>query len=239
MDEAFDLANYLPMSFKATNEQDYISFLWGVFEENYNRDKYHFAFIAYHMLMMSFVYYTIWKVRKTRPNNFEISLIGFSKDDQATLLSGTSPFIFSKIHERSIFNLLKLIECNDSNIGSYRKLVDDRNYAAHANGNIYFQTQHEMDTKINTVLKAVKEIQIHSKSTIISCYENFLRANDDQRKWEYMLVDDQIHEVLIRSNYISKKDIEICTNADISHLQYNKTVRTLHEALRTVSNEVV
>ena len=35
MDEAFDLADYLPMFFKNPGEQEYISFLWEEFQGNY------------------------------------------------------------------------------------------------------------------------------------------------------------------------------------------------------------
>ena len=46
MDEALELADYLPVSFKTPSEQDYISFLWETFQENYNGDKYQFAFLC-------------------------------------------------------------------------------------------------------------------------------------------------------------------------------------------------
>lgn len=34
MEEAADLGNYLPLSFKTQEEQEYITFLWDVFETN-------------------------------------------------------------------------------------------------------------------------------------------------------------------------------------------------------------
>lgn len=55
MEEAAELTNYLPLSFKTPKEQEYIAFLWDAFETNYTHGKYQFAFIAYHMLTMSFV----------------------------------------------------------------------------------------------------------------------------------------------------------------------------------------
>ena len=62
MDEALDLSDYLPVSFKTPSEEEYISFLWETFEVNYDSGKYQFAFLAYHMLMMSFVYFNIWQI---------------------------------------------------------------------------------------------------------------------------------------------------------------------------------
>ena len=46
MEEAAELANYLPLSFKTPKEQDYIEFLWDAFETNtthggFNRSAQH------------------------------------------------------------------------------------------------------------------------------------------------------------------------------------------------------
>ena len=48
MEEAAELGNYLPLSFKSPKEQEYIAFLWDAFETNYTHGKYQFAFLAYH-----------------------------------------------------------------------------------------------------------------------------------------------------------------------------------------------
>jgi hypothetical protein len=76
MEEAAELANYLPLSFKSEKEQEYIRFLWDAFESNYQNDKFQFAFLAYHMLTMSFVYFNIWQIKQTLPRDFENGLIG-------------------------------------------------------------------------------------------------------------------------------------------------------------------
>lgn len=39
MEEAADLGNYLPLSFKSPKEQEYIEFLWDAFEQNYMHRK--------------------------------------------------------------------------------------------------------------------------------------------------------------------------------------------------------
>ena len=77
----------------APNEQEYVTFLWDAFETNYTHGKYQFAFLAYHMLTMSFVYFNLWQIKKTEPKNFEMSLIGFGKDVEKNLIASTSPFI--------------------------------------------------------------------------------------------------------------------------------------------------
>ena len=232
MDDALDLAEYLPDFFKTPTEQEYMAFLWATFEENYNKARYQFAFLAYHMLMMSFVYFKIWQIRESCPEDFEKGLIGFSRDDDRKALRDASPFTFSKVNERSILQLFKLIGCEESNIGNYKKLVDDRNDTAHANGNIYFRTQSAMDAKIRQVLQAVEEIQFHSEPVISRYYQEFAIQSHNLDEREYPDIEDQIREILIRGNYMSRKDIELCVSFDSASLPHDNK-RTI-EALQAI-----
>src|SRR5438477_346988 len=102
MEEAFELENYLPLSYKSEAERDYIAFLWDAFRTNYEHEKYQFAFLAYHMLTMSFVYFNIWQIRQNRPKDFAKATYGFTKDNEDTLMAATSPFAFSKIGESAV-----------------------------------------------------------------------------------------------------------------------------------------
>src|SRR5277367_5499708 len=208
MQDAAELANYLPLSFKTATEQEYIEFLWDAFETNHTHGKYQFAFLAYHMLTMSFIYFNIWRIKHTKPRDFAMAVIGFGKDIEKSLLEATSPFVFSAVNERSILRLLKLIACDNGKIGAYAKLVDDRNESAHPNGNIFYSTETALDVKITEILRVVKEIQTHSKPVIEHCYQEFLVQNCEPDEREYPDGADQIREVLIHGNYLSQKDIE-------------------------------
>lgn len=234
MEEAAELANYLPLSFKTESEQEYIRFLWEAFESNYENEKYQFAFLAYHMLTMSFVYFNIWQIKQNEPKDFAKGLIGFSKDIEKDLLGASSPFVFSTVNERSILRLLKLIECDNSKIGSYAKLVDDRNASAHPNGNIFYSEPSALDRKITETLRVVAEIQTHSQNVIKHCYQNFLLESYDADDREYADATDQIREVLIHQHYLSQKDIEICLAFDLVALAERPeidSILSLHEAL--------
>ena len=233
MEEAAELGNYLPLSFKSPKEQEYIAFLWDAFETNYTHDKYQFAFLAYHMLTMSCVYFNIWQIKQTRPGDFEKGLIGFARDEKA-LLEATSPFVFSTVNERTILRFLKLIACDNGKIGTYAKLVDDRNESAHPNGNIFYSTQAALDAKITEILRVVDEIQTHSRPVIEHCYREFLVQNHDPEEREYPDATDQIREVLIHGHYLSQKDIEICLGYDLAILGDavpRDLARELHETL--------
>jgi hypothetical protein len=235
MEEAAELDNYLPLSFKTRSEQDYITFLWDAFKTNYVYGKYQFAFLAYHMLTMSFIYFNIWQIKQARPDDFAKGLIGFARDEN-NLLTATSPFVFSSVNERTILRFLKLIACDNAKIGTYAKLVDDRNDTAHPNGNIFFSTQAALDVKITEILRVVDEIQTHSKPIIEHAYREFLLQNHDPEYREYPDAADQIHEVLIHENYLSQKDIEICLGFDFAGIaDYPEidSIRKLHEVLKS------
>lgn len=234
MEEAAELGNYLPLSFKSPKEQEYIDFLWDAFQTNYTHGKYQFAFLAYHMLAMSFVYFNIWQIRQTEPKDFAMGLIGFGRDIEKSLLEASSPFVFSTVNERTILRLLKLIACDNGKIGTYAKLVDDRNDTAHPNGNIFFSTQAALDAKISEILRVVDEIQTHSKPVIERCYREFLLRSYDTDEREYHDPTDQIREVLIHGNYLSQKDVDICLGFDLETLADNVgmvSIRELHHAL--------
>jgi len=243
MEEALELANYLPLSFKTRSEEDYIRFLWEAFESNYENGKYQFAFLAYHMLTMSFVYFNIWQIKQSVPGDFEKGLIGFGKDIEKGLLTATSPFSFSVVPERTMLRFLKLIACDNGKIGTYAKLVDDRNESAHPNGNIFFSTPAAFDTKIREILRVVDEIQIHSVPTIQRCYARFLEESNNPDDREYSEDADQIREILIHAHYLSQKDIEICAAFDWQaheHLEMHPNfpgIESLHQTLRATYTE--
>jgi hypothetical protein len=218
MEEAILILDYLPLSFKTDTEQEYITFLWDTFNSNYESGKYQFAFLAYHMLTMSFVYFNLWQIKQSDPINFAKGLIGFDRNVEKNLLDAATPFDFSTVKERSVLRLLKLIECDSSQIGKYAKLVDDRNDSAHPNGHIYYSTAEALEIKVLDILRSVREIQAHSHTNIVRSYKEFLVDSLDVDEREYLADEDQIREVFIHKNYISLEDLRICAGADLTLL---------------------
>jgi len=235
MDDALELEQYLPASFKSPKEQEYLQFLWESFETNYTHGKYQFAFLAYHMLTMSFVYFNIWQIRQAAPKDFQNALIGFGKDIEKNLLVATSPFAFSTVNERTMLRFLKLIQCDNGKIGTYAKLVDERNETAHSNGNIFFSTQEALDRKITEILRIVAEIQEHSRDIILNGYRTFLLESADSEEREYPDPGDQVRETLVHGSYFSAKDIAFCADFDVAdefgtHQHFDE-IEVLHSLL--------
>lgn len=186
------------------------------------------------MLVMSFVYFNIWQIRLIRPGPFETAMVGFNKEVEKDLMNATSPFVFSAVNERSVLRFLKLIQCDNAKIGTYVKLVDERNNTAHANGNIFFNSEDELDRKVRDVLRTVQEIQRHSSLAIGEGYKAFLLTSQDPEGREYTDEAQQIEEVLVKEFYMSASDIAFCRDYDISGLADEPgfpAIQALHQKL--------
>lgn len=233
MEEFYQLMEYFPASFKNEKDGEYIAYLRDSFEQNYQNGKYQFAILACHMLYMSFIYFSVWQIKNSRPVDFGKSLIGFSKDDEKSLLTASSPFAFWTINEARIFRFLKLVGCENEAVGKFSKLVQQRNEIAHSNGNIFYSDSASADQKLGEVLVQVDAIQQCMTSVIHDCLRRFLLDSWDEDKREYYETTDQIREVLIHPNYFSRKDIEACLTFDIEIFSGHENFLALKEIFDT------
>lgn len=218
MEEFYQIMRYLPASYKSTQDQDYIAYLRDSFEQNYQNGKYQFALLACHMLYMSFVYFSVWQIKNSRPDDFAKSLIGFSKDDEKELLDASNPFTFWKINEARIFRFLKLVGCENDSIGKFAKLVDKRNDIAHPNGIIHCADQRTADLRLSEILSKMDDIQKRMIPVIHNCLHEFLLNSYNSEAREYQDPTDQIREILVHANYFSEEDLNNCHSYDISAL---------------------
>jgi len=224
MEEALPILEYLPVSFQRQQDADYIHFLWNAFEANYQNEKYQFAVLACHMLFMSYVYFSIWQIRKShgdKYNQASIFMAGRNLSEH-DLINLSSPFSLSKINERTIFRILRLIACEPADLVPFQRLVNDRNEIAHSNGNIFYNDPKSADDKITEILECMNRVQNHMKPVLYECISRFLIESWDMEEREYADDIDQIREELIHAHYLSQKDIETCLQFDIETLASNE-----------------
>ena len=235
MDDALKLIDYLPLSFRIESEEEYIKFLWDTFESNYNSEKFEFASLAYHLLYMSFISFSIWQIRVARKSEFKHALIGFQAESENKLLNAATPFMFyEQLKESQIFRFLKIIGCSNEQVGEFSKFVKRRNKIAHPSGWVFFNDQIIIDTEITEMLKEVNNIQIQMKPIILDVYKCFLENSADLDEREYADANDQIREVLIHQHYLSQKDIEMCFDFDITTVpmqEHSESIHELHSSL--------
>ncbi|WP_394757100.1 hypothetical protein [Rhodoferax sp.] len=214
MEEAQPILEYLPNSFKEPGEKEYIEFLWDAFAANYEIGKYQMALLPYHMLYMSYVYFSIWQIKLMRPKDFSHAAI-FQKNEKQ-VMAATSPFTFYRVAEGEVFKFLRIIGCDEEQTAPFSGLVAERNKLAHANGMIVCANQASADAKIAEILKQVRAIQSHMTPVLYQCLQVFLLdSSTPGEEREYEDPADQIRELLVRKNYFSLKDIEGCMTFDV------------------------
>lgn len=235
MDEALELGTYLPQSFANANEQTYLDFLWSAFQTNYEAERYEFASLAFHLLYMSFVSFSIWQIRLARPEPFAMAMVGFRKEDEGDLMDCESPFKFyDRLKESQIFRFLKLIGCTNQQVGEFAKFVKRRNKIAHPTGTVFFNDQATINAEISEMMREVRNIDLHMKPVITDLYRRFLRDSSNPDEREYTDPVDEVRANLIHANYMSEADMRICSEVDIQSLSEAETfveMQLLHGAL--------
>lgn len=220
MDEALELSHYLPQSLANANEQTYINFLWSAFRTNYEDKRYEFASLAFHLLYMSFVSFSIWQIRLARPEQFVMAMVGFRSEDEGKLLQCDSPFKFyEKLKESQIFRFLKLIGCDNEQVGEFAKFVKRRNKIAHPTGTVFFNDQAAIDQEISEMMREVCNIEAHMQPVIRQLYERFLRDSADPEEREYAGLEDEVTANFVHKNYMSSADVAFCRTFDIERLR--------------------
>ncbi len=235
MDEALELGTYLPQSFANNSEQAYLDFLWSAFQTNYESERFEFASLAFHLLYMSFVSFSIWQIRLARPDQFSMAMVGFRSEDEGKLMGYDNPFKFyEKLKEAQIFRFLKLIGCTNEQVGEFAKFVKRRNKIAHPTGTVFFNDRAAIDAEIADMMKEVRNIEMHMEPVILELYRRFLRSSSDVEERQYTDPADEIAANLVHANYMSSADIAICSGFDVSALAgeaHYDEIQVLHAKL--------
>ena len=220
MEEALELGEYLPQSFAAAGEQAYLDFLWSAFQTNYEAERFEFASLAFHLLYMSFVSFSIWQIRLARPEPFRMAMVGFRSDDEGKLMECATPFKFyDKLKEAQIFRFLKLIGCDNQQIGEFAKFVKRRNKIAHPSGTVFFNDHVAIDAEIAEMMTEVSNIEAHMQPVILELYLAFLEGDSsDPDLRQYPDYADEVRVNLVHANYMSEADISFCRSFDLAEL---------------------
>jgi len=235
MDEALDLGSYLPRSFSNASEQAYLDFLWSAFQTNYEAERFEFASLAFHLLYMSFVSFSIWQIRLARPELFAMAMVGFRSDEEGSLMDCESPFKFyDRLKESQIFRFLKLIGCSNQQVGEFAKFVKRRNKIAHPTGTVFFNDRAAIDAEIADMMREVRNIEMHMEPVILELYRRFLISSSDVEERQYTDPADEVAANLVHANYMSSADIGICSDFDVSALAgeaHYDEIQALHAKL--------
>lgn len=235
MEEAAQLNDYLPHSFANSGEQAYLDFLWSAFRTNYETERFEFANLAFHLLYMSFVSFSIWQIRLAMPDQFRMAMVGFRSEEEGSLMDCENPFKFyDRLKESQIFRFLKLIGCSNQQVGEFAKFVKRRNKIAHPTGTVFFNDRAAIDAEIADMMREVANIETHMEPVILDLYRRFLISSADVEERQYTDPVDEIAANLVHANYMSSADIAICSGFDVSALAgeaHHDEIQALHAKL--------
>ena len=242
----YSLYDFLPVLYKNENENEYLKTLFKALEISYSNALYQFAYIQLHMIFMVCIYYMLLKINVLVPKDIENALhymikdrsrikdfygIGNTRDGE--LYFGS----FAVLGESDVFLLLKIAGIDSDLQGELKKLVEERNKYAHANGNITITSQTTIDDKISKYINTLERVQRLVKPIIVDLYKKTLidpDFSDSEDRLGYLDNNEQVKEEFIKKYSLSYQDLNTCRKFDIAELsdvQSFDEIKNLHIAL--------
>lgn len=242
-EDIFLFYDYLPVLYKNEDDNEYLKTLFKALELSYKNSLYQFAYIQLHMLFMVSIYYMLLKVNTVSSDKMEDALYYMIKDKNrvkdfyggSNTRDGELYFgSFACLSESDVFLLLKIAGIDSDLQGELKKLVEERNKYAHANGNITITSQSTMDDKISKYVNTLERVQNLLNPFITKLYKNTLSSPDffdSENRPGYSDDVDQIKEEFIKKYALSFKDLNFCRKFDItkmSKLDGYSSIKSLH-----------
>lgn len=242
----YSLYDYLPVLYKNESESEYLKTLFKALEISYSNALYQFAYIQLHMVFMVCIYYMLIKINVLSPHDIENALHYMIKDRSrvkdfyglGNTRDGELYFgSFAVLGESDVFLLLKIAGIDSDLQGELKKLVEERNKYAHANGNITITSQTTIDDKISKYINTLERVQRLVKPVIVDLYRKTLidpDFSDSEDRLGYLDNNEQIKEEFIKKYSLSYQDLNVCRKfnvADLSEVENYDEIRNLHIAL--------
>lgn len=242
-----EILNYLPID--PTDEEDVINYIQNItnlIAVNYKYGQYQFAYFGLHLLYMTYIYCTAWKIGQIEPERYRDAIVfarsynGREKD--LKIEDADSIFAYSLIPEKDIARLFKIIELDRSQISVVGDLVDTRNEMAHASGKFEILTEEGFDAKANNVLVSISNIHKCMERPIRKWYREVLLSFCQGEYDGYEEPNDFILEQMIQSFKLSVNELLICNEMSVSgliteHRGYQTKLRNFKKALQTHCQE--
>ncbi len=179
--EPEDIFQFLPLNYSSSAESEYVSFWWETYNTNIEQQNYHVAFLAFHILYMTAIYFMLYRISRLHRLPYEHSLFQMAYDDEVYYLSINSAFSFSKMNERGVFRFLKIAGADQDLIKDVSRFIEDRNNAAHAKGAIFFKNNPGgLSERISEYVVALDKVQKVYVADSIAVAQSWKVSNVDK-----------------------------------------------------------
>jgi len=186
------ILRYLPLRFADQEANEFITYLSEAYLENLEKEKYQFAFKAFHMLYMTFVY----KVSLFK------SISPSAKDvfDYPDLIPKESDMIITLLKKTGLSSKNNLKKCLFH--------IDARNHCSHASGKIEYDEK-GVDFLINDEIKYTERLQKKIEPELKIFLQDFL---EDGWQKSFFSVD---FKALFEEKYFSQSDLEAISKVSL------------------------
>ena len=188
----------------------------------YVKDDYQFAYFGLHLLYMTYIYCTAWKIGQIEPERYRDAIVFArpynGRERDLKIEDADSVFAYSLIPEKDIARLFKIIELDRSQILAVGDLVDTRNEMAHASGKFEILTEDGFDAKANSVLTSMSCIHRCMDKLIRKWFSEVLLSFCQGEYDGYDNPKDVISEQMIQSFKLSVNELLVCNEMSVSGL---------------------
>lgn len=136
-----DLLSYFPLdkvSISAGSYDQYLFDLQKTVIDNYEKGNYQVSYFYAHLIFMSHVYYCVERAYHLRPERMKDIFYPINsyrgREDKPDIEHYRSVYEFSKIPEKEIFKVFRIMEMDDQQIKDMSSYISSRDNFAHATG---------------------------------------------------------------------------------------------------------
>lgn len=240
LNKVFD---YLPELFTDDSEEEYIRALQLATETSFENRLFQFAYVQYHMLFMTSIYYALLKLSEIHKDEFEKAIFYLLKDRKSELYKPTNTKSgklyfgsFAIIPESDVFMLLRVVGMDTSLLGDLQKRVEKRNKYAHANGQMLLTSEDVFWNEIKEYNKCLERVFDLFRTDIIGLYRATISKSEffDPEERSYMDADEQILQEFVKVYSLSRAELNWLRKiktADFKEYEGYEHIKDLHIAL--------
>ena len=243
-----EILNFLPID--PSDEEDinsYINNITNLIAVNYKYEQYQFAYFGVHLLYMTYIYCTAWKISQIVPDRYQ-DVIVFARpysgrERDLKIEEANSIFAFSLLPEKDIAKLFKIICLDKSQIAKVSDLVDARNDMAHASGKFNILTEDSYDAKVSNILTSMRNIHRCMNNAIRKWYSEILISFCAGKCDGYNEARDLLTEQMIQSFKLSVNELLICNEMSVrtlitAHRGYQAKLENFKDTVKNYCQEM-
>lgn len=216
-----ELLNYFPMEKVYIAMGSYDQYLYDLQKtviDNYEKGNYQVSYFYAHLIFMSYVYYCVERAYHLRPERMKDVFYPINsyrgRDDKPDIENYRSIYEFSKIPEKDIFKVFRIMGMEDQQIRNMSSYISGRDDFAHATGegNI---SEDALIQNIRTIKGNMESLHQIFCPDLKNLYIQHLLNHAEEA---YETVYENVYD-FITDNALSLRDIEYLCNLGISGIR--------------------